>query len=249
MDSNNNFTDNNQPQYNNQYYQQDMNQNYQYQQNTYQNNGYQAQPNAYQNNGYQAQSNAYQNNGYQAQGYQQMAPKRPVEISQDVKYNQYGMRWFLFMVWGYLIYGVINNISSALQMFKLADLYSEYSYGGLDELSPMILIEGVLLLVIAVYCFYTRKLLMKFSVKAPKAVVICVACPLASVIIFILGACITSDLELEEIVEVIGSLMASGESWGVWLYIILYGVIIYGNVVYFKNRKHLFNNQEQIKLI
>ncbi len=251
----NNFTGNEQPQYNNQFPQQDMSQNmYQqnaYQDNTYQDNGYQQntyQQNIYQNNGYQAQQNTYATNGYNQQPYQNVAPKKPVVLSQDVRYDQYGMRWFLFLVWGYLIYMIYSCISGALQMFELADAYSEISYGDLDKLSPLIVIEGLLLLVLAVYSFYTRKLLMNFSVKAPNAVTICIASPIGLTLILILGAIIVSDLKFEEVMELVGSLLASSESWVVWLYLIIYGILIYGNIVYFKNRKHLFNNQAQIKL-
>ena len=256
MDSNNNFTGGEQPQYNNQYPQQDMSQNYQYsQQNMSQNYQYPQQDmsqNYQYSQQYMNQNSQYQQNmqvnQYQQNTYQNMVPNRPAEISQNVKYNQYGMRWFLFMAWGYLIYSVINNISSAFQMFKLADAYSNYNYNDLNDLCPLLVIEGLFLLALAVFSFYARKLLMNFSVKAPNAVTACIAGPLVAIIIFILGAVSISELEFDEVMSLIGSLLSSSDSWVVWIYLILYGILIYGNIVYFKKRKNIFNNTQQIKL-
>lgn len=214
--NNNNYNGYGQQQYNNQYAQQDMNQNYQYQQNM-------------------------QANPYQANAYQQ-APKPQLNISQDIKFNQYGMRWFLFMLWGYLVYGIINNISTAITMFKASDAT------GIDEMKTLTIIAGLLYVGVAVLCYYTRKLMINFSVQAPKFIVASAAAPLAVIVVLIIGLCSALEAELDEVIELLGYLLTSGESWTVWVYIIIYAAFIYGNYVYFNNRRHIFNNTQKINL-
>ena len=116
-------------------------------------------------------------------------------IYQNVTFNQYGMRWFLFMVWGYLIYSMINSISSALTMFKVSDGQ------GIDKMETLSIVTGILYLGIAVLSFYTRKLMLYFSVKTPKYVVMCAAAPLVVTIFMIIGMCVAMDAELKDVIE------------------------------------------------
>lgn len=211
-------------------------------QNTQQNNTYGqsqfGQQNAYGQPQYGQQQQNMQQNAYgqQQYGQQNNAYQRLMQqntYAAPVNNTALGMKWFKFIIWVQLFLNAILNVRQGIIALTGAhyDGAADRVYRIYENLKIYDTIYGVAVILLAVFAIWTRFKLSEFKKDGP-------------VMYFIfLGANIV--LPLIYVIFVAGELSASvGEvlSNGPGTTIIGCLVMLIANIVYFKNRKHLFIN-------
>lgn len=204
---------------------------YQQQQNTQQ-NAYGQQQNTYGQQQY-TQQNAYQQSQYgqQNNAYQRLMQQNT--YAAPVNNTALGMKWFKFIIWVQLFLNAILNVRQGIIALTGAhyDGAADRVYRIYENLKIYDTIYGVAVILLAVFAIWTRFKLSEFKKDGP-------------VMYFIfLGANII--IPLIYVIFVAGELSASvGEvlSNGPGTTIIGCLVMLIANIVYFKNRKHLFVN-------
>ncbi len=211
-------------------------------QNTQQNNTYGqsqfGQQNAYGQPQYGQQQQNMQQNAYgqQQYGQQNNAYQRLMQqntYAAPVNNTALGMKWFKFIIWVQLFLNAILNVRQGIIALTGAhyDGAADRVYRIYENLKIYDTIYGVAVILLAVFAIWTRFKLSEFKKDGP-------------VMYFIfLGANIV--LPLIYVIFVAGELSASvGEvlSNGPGTTIIGCLVMLIANIVYFKNRKHLFVN-------
>lgn len=169
-----------------------------------------------------------------------------------VTHNQKGMRWYLFMVWGLMIFyfvviasSVLNNISQLGSYYKFMTNWGGVYY---TYMFAVVVITVICECILAFLTLRSRNDLLNFKSRGIKGLFICLIVPIIFVFILFIGTALM--IESEEAgagMEMIAAIFSAKYiftygGWKVYLYIGAYIGFIVGNAKYFKNRKHLFVN-------
>ena len=169
-----------------------------------------------------------------------------------VTHNQYGMRWYLFMVWGVLIYYPISLVLSVITNFKTLDVYkdmmSRYGTSYYTIMFAFMIITIILECVLVYLTLKARTELLDFKASGVKKLKVSLLAPgIYVVIIFTIYMLVAGKEQGGAIGEFFGVLFNPKYffKYGVWkiyVYIAAYIAFVVGNIKYFNNRKHFFVN-------
>lgn len=189
------------------------------------------------------QQNAYgqsqytQQNVYgQPQNGQQNAYQRLMQqntYAAPVNNTALGMKWFKFIIWVQLFLNAILNVREGIIGLTGAqyDGMAERVYRFYENLKIYDTIYGVAVILLAAYAIWVRFKLSGFKKDGPMMYFICLG---ANIVIPLIYVALASG----EIGVSMGDVLSNGSSTTIVGSIIMLVV----NIVYFKNRKHLFVN-------
>ncbi|MBE5945272.1 MAG: zinc-ribbon domain-containing protein [Lachnospiraceae bacterium] len=184
-------------------------------------------------------NNQQQYNPINQPQYQTATPvfKNPVE-KYHITYMQDGMKWYLFLIWGYLIFEAISMLTNCFSMFKMASQFKDIRNMEEAELmSILCTITGILMIALGIYDIYTRHLLIEFKAKALTAVKIVFIAPIIWIAIFYFIIASILEVSMGQFFE----LMLQQESGGVLaISVVVYLAVAIGSIVYLGNRKNMF---------
>lgn len=143
---------------------------------------------------------------------------------------QRGMKWFKFIIYFQLWAGMLVNLVTAGKYFTGAyyEGNAEMVYRFFPALQPLDIVMGVVCLALAVYAVVVQRALAKFRAKGPMMYYLMyIVNTAATVLYLIIGSIIIGQSVFTA--EVAGSIIGSL-------------VMIFINIPYFNNRKHLFVN-------
>ena len=143
---------------------------------------------------------------------------------------QRGMKWFKFIIYFQLWAGMLVNLVTAGKYFTGAyyEGNAEMVYRFFPALQPLDIVMGVLCLALAVYAVVVQRALAKFRAKGPMMYYLMYIVNTAVTVLYlIIGSIIIGQSAFTA--EVAGSIIGSL-------------VMIFINIPYFNNRKHLFVN-------
>lgn len=143
---------------------------------------------------------------------------------------QRGMKWFKFIIYFQLWAGMLVNLVTAGKYFTGAyyEGNAEMVYRFFPALQPLDIVMGVVCLALAVYAVVVQRALAKFRAKGPMMYYLMYIVNTAATVLYLLiGSIIIgqSVFTAEVAGRIIGSL-----------------VMLFVNIPYFNNRKHLFVN-------
>ena len=143
---------------------------------------------------------------------------------------QRGMKWFKFIIYFQLWAGMLVNLVTAGKYFTGAyyEGNAEMVYRFFPALQPLDIVMGVFCLALAVYAVIVQRALAKFRAKGPMMYYLTYIVDTAVTVLYLLIASIIigqSVFTAEVAGGIIGSL-----------------VMLFVNIPYFNNRKHLFVN-------
>ncbi len=179
-------------------------------------------------NNYQQPYQQNMQNNYQ-QPYQQNSYSAPQK--------QLGMGWFKFVIYVQLFLNAFLNGITAFMLFSGAQYndgsydMSELVYSVYDGLQAVDVTYGVCLLGLVVFAIVVRFMLAGYKTKGPISYFILLALNLLFAIIYIIAVSAVTDLS-------VGGMLSSS----FYINVITSIVLLCANIVYFKNRKHLFVN-------
>ena len=143
---------------------------------------------------------------------------------------QRGMKWFKFIIYFQLWAGMLVNLVTAGKYFTGAyyEGNAEMVYRFFPALQPLDIVMGVVCLALAVYAVVVQRALAKFRAKGPMMYYLMYIVNTAATVLYLLiGSIIIGQSVFTA--EVAGSIIGSL-------------VMIFINIPYFNNRKHLFVN-------
>ena len=143
---------------------------------------------------------------------------------------QRGMKWFKFIIYFQLWAGMLVNLVTAGKYFTGAyyEGNAEMVYRFFPALQPLDIVMGVVFLALAVYAVVVQRALAKFRAKGPMMYYLMYIVNTAVTVIYlIIGSIIIGQSAFTA--EVAGSIIGSI-------------VMLFVNIPYFNNRKHLFVN-------
>lgn len=143
---------------------------------------------------------------------------------------QRGMKWFKFIIYFQLWAGMLVNLVTAGKYFTGAyyEGNAEMVYRFFPALQPLDIVMGVLCLALAVYAVVVQRALAKFRAKGPMMYYLMYIVNTAATVLYLLiGSIIIGQSAFTA--EVAGSIIGSI-------------VMLFVNIPYFNNRKHLFVN-------
>lgn len=143
---------------------------------------------------------------------------------------QRGMKWFKFIIYFQLWAGMLVNLVTAGKYFTGAyyEGNAEMVYRFFPALQPLDIIMGVVCLALAVYAVVVQRALAKFRAKGPMMYYLMYIVNTAVTVLYlIIGSIIIGQSAFTA--EVAGSIIGSI-------------VMLFVNIPYFNNRKHLFVN-------
>ena len=143
---------------------------------------------------------------------------------------QRGMKWFKFIIYFQLWAGMLVNLVTAGKYFTGAyyEGNAEMVYRFFPALQPLDIVMGVGCLALAVYAVVVQRALAKFRAKGPMMYYLMYIVNTAVTVLYlIIGSIIIGQSAFTA--EVAGSIIGSI-------------VMIFINIPYFNNRKHLFVN-------
>ena len=141
-----------------------------------------------------------------------------------------GMKWFKFIIYFQLWAGMLVNLVAAGRYFTGAHYEgnAEMVYRVFPALQPLDIVMGVVCLALAVYAVVVQRALAKFRAKGPMMYYLkCIVDTAATVLYLLIGSIIIGQSVFTA--EVAGSIIGSI-------------VMLFVNIPYFNNRKHLFVN-------
>ena len=143
---------------------------------------------------------------------------------------QRGMKWFKFIIYFQLWAGMLVNLVTAGKYFTGAHYEgnAEMVYRVFPALQPLDIVLGVVCLALAVYTVVVQRALAKFRAKGPMMYYLIYIVSTAGTVLYLLIASIILGQSVFT-AEVAGSIIGSL-------------VMIFINIPYFNNRKHLFVN-------
>ena len=143
---------------------------------------------------------------------------------------QRGMKWFKFIIYFQLWAGMLVNLVTAGKYFTGAyyEGNAEMVYRFFPALQPLDIVMGVFCLALAVYAVIVQRALAKFRAKGPMMYYLMYIVNTAVTVLYlIIGSIIIGQSAFTA--EVAGSIIGSI-------------VMLFVNIPYFNNRKHLFVN-------
>ena len=143
---------------------------------------------------------------------------------------QRGMKWFKFIIYFQLWAGMLVNLVTAGKYFTGAyyEGNAEMVYCVFPALQPLDIVMGVVCLALAVYAVVVQRALAKFRAKGPMMYYLMYIVNTAATVLYLLiGSIIIGQSAFTA--EVAGSIIGSL-------------VMLFVNIPYFNNRKHLFVN-------
>ena len=143
---------------------------------------------------------------------------------------QRGMKWFKFIIYFQLWAGMLVNLVTAGKYFTGAyyEGNAEMVYRFFPALQPLDIVMGVVCLALAVYAVVVQRALAKFRAKGPMMYYLMYIVNTAVTVLYlIIGSIIIGQSACTA--EVAGSIIGSI-------------VMLFVNIPYFNNRKHLFVN-------
>ena len=143
---------------------------------------------------------------------------------------QRGMKWFKFIIYFQLWAGMLVNLVTAGKYFTGAyyEGSAEMVYRFFPALQPLDIVMGVVCLALAVYAVVVQRALAKFRAKGPMMYYLMYIVNTAVTVLYLLiGSIIIGQSAFTA--EVAGSIIGSI-------------VMLFVNIPYFNNRKHLFVN-------
>ena len=143
---------------------------------------------------------------------------------------QRGMKWFKFIIYFQLWAGMLVNLVTAGKYFTGAyyEGSAEMVYDFFPALQPLDIVMGVFCLALAVYAVVVQRALAKFRAKGPMMYYLMYIVNTAVTVLYlIIGSIIIGQSAFTA--EVAGSIIGSI-------------VMLFVNIPYFNNRKHLFVN-------
>ena len=143
---------------------------------------------------------------------------------------QRGMKWFKFIIYFQLWAGMLVNLVTAGKYFTGAyyEGNAEMVYRFFPALQPLDIVMGVVCLALAVYAVVVQRALAKFRAKGPMMYYLMYIVNTAATVLYLLiGSIIIGQSAFTA--EVAGSIIGSI-------------VMLFVNIPYFNNRKHLFVN-------
>ena len=143
---------------------------------------------------------------------------------------QRGMKWFKFIIYFQLWAGMLVNLVTAGKYFTGAyyEGNAEMVYRFFPALQPLDIVMGVFCLALAVYAVVVQRALAKFRAKGPMMYYLMYIVNTAVTVLYLLiGSIIIGQSAFTA--EVAGSIIGSI-------------VMLFVNIPYFNNRKHLFVN-------
>lgn len=143
---------------------------------------------------------------------------------------QRGMKWFKFIIYFQLWAGMLVNLVTAGKYFTGAyyEGNAEMVYDFFPALQPLDIVMGVVCLALAVYAVVVQRALAKFRAKGPMMYYLMYIVNTAVTVLYlIIGSIIIGQSAFTA--EVAGSIIGSI-------------VMLFVNIPYFNNRKHLFVN-------
>lgn len=143
---------------------------------------------------------------------------------------QRGMKWFKFIIYFQLWAGMLVNLVTAGKYFTGAyyEGNAEMVYRFFPALQPLDIVMGVVCLALAVYAVVVQRALAKFRAKGPMMYYLMYIVNTAVTVLYLLIASIIIG-QSAFTAEVAGSIIGSI-------------VMLFVNIPYFNNRKHLFVN-------
>ena len=141
-----------------------------------------------------------------------------------------GMKWFKFIIYFQLWAGILVNLVTAGKYFTGAyyEGNAEMVYRFFPALQPLDIVMGVVCLALAVYAVVVQRALAKFRAKGPMMYYLMYIVNTAVTVLYlIIGSIIIGQSAFTA--EVAGSIIGSI-------------VMLFVNIPYFNNRKHLFVN-------
>lgn len=141
-----------------------------------------------------------------------------------------GMKWFKFIIYFQLWAGMLVNLVTAGKYFTGAyyEGNAEMVYRFFPALQPLDIVMGVVCLALAVYAVVVQRALAKFRAKGPMMYYLMYIVNTAVTVLYlIIGSIILGQSAFTA--EVAGSIIGSI-------------VMLFVNIPYFNNRKHLFVN-------
>ena len=141
-----------------------------------------------------------------------------------------GMKWFKFIIYFQLWAGMLVNLVAAGKYFTGAyyEGNAEMVYRVFPALQPLDIVMGVVCLALAVYAVVVQRALAKFRAKGPMMYYLMYIVNTAATVLYLLiGSIIIGQSAFTA--EVAGSIIGSI-------------VMLFVNIPYFNNRKHLFVN-------
>lgn len=141
-----------------------------------------------------------------------------------------GMMWFKFIIYFQLWAGMLVNLVTAGKYFTGAyyEGNAEMVYRFFPALQPLDIVMGVVCLALAVYAVVVQRALAKFRAKGPMMYYLMYIVNTAVTVLYlIIGSIIIGQSAFTA--EVAGSIIGSI-------------VMLFVNIPYFNNRKHLFVN-------
>ena len=165
------------------------------------------------------------------------APAMPPQGTPDpaaaigvIETPQRGMKWFKFIIYFQLWAGMLVNLVTAVKYFTGAyyEGSAEMVYTFFPALQPLDIVMGVFCLALAVYAVVVQRALAKFRTKGPMMYYLMYIVSTAGTVLYLLiGSLIIGQSAFTA--ETAGSFTGS-----------LFMIFI--NIPYFNNRKHLFVN-------
>lgn len=179
-------------------------------------------------------------------------PGQSKDKNNVVTHNQYGMRWYLFMVWGVLIYYPISLGSSVIKNFKTLDAYKDmmtrYGTSYYSVMFAFVIITIILECVLVYLTLKARTELLDFKASGVKRLKVSILVPgIYVVIVFVVYLLVLEKEQGGAIGEFFGVLLNPKYFfrygvWKIYAYIAAYIAFVVGNIKYFNNRKHFFVN-------
>lgn len=179
-------------------------------------------------------------------------PGQSKDKNNVVTHNQYGMRWYLFMVWGVLIYYPISLVSSVITNFKTVDTYKDmmgrYGSSYYTIMFAFMIITIIFECALIFLTIKTRNELLDFKASGVKNLKTCLLAPgIYVVIVFVIYLLVVEKEQSGAIGEFFGVLFNPKYffKYGVWkiyAYIAAYIAFVVGNIKYFNNRSRFFVN-------
>lgn len=154
----------------------------------------------------------------------------PAAATGVIETPQRGMKWFKFIIYFQLWAGMLVNLVTAGKYFTGAyyEGNAEMVYRVFPALQPLDIVMGVVCLALAVYAVVVQRALAKFRAKGPMMYYLMYIVNTAVTVLYLLiGSIIIGQSVFTA--EVAGSIIGSL-------------VMLFVNIPYFNNRKHLFVN-------
>ena len=169
-----------------------------------------------------------------------------------VTHNQYGMRWYLFLVWGFMIYyfvsiavGAVNHF---LQLETYVNMMKKWHNSYYTFMFVLLLVTVIFEVILAIIILRARKGLLELKKRGIKDLYISLITPAVYYVVCIVGCFVIAAFKApEEIGDFFETIFSANFiiTYGGWKYFLIiaaYIVFVVGNVKYFNNRKQMFIN-------